>query len=123
MLASTPESPSPSPKAIIPYQNVHGWERTASIGGGLLLIARGLRRGGLSGLINLGLGGMGIWRGVTGHCEVKRVLERTLATPAQQTLCSDTRPMPQLHMEAPTPAADQDAEPPPRATPSAGPAA
>lgn len=116
MLVSAPESSSPSPKALIPYQNVHGWERTASIGGGLLLIARGLRRGGLSGLINLGLGGMGIWRGVTGHCEVKRVLERTLTTPTQQTLRSDTRPMPQLHMEAPTPATDQNVDEPPRAT-------
>lgn len=118
MLASAPESSPPSPKAVIPYQNVYGWERTASIGGGLLLIARGLRKGGLFGLINLGLGGMGVWRGVTGHCEVKRVLTRTRMTPAQQTLCTDTQPLSQLHMQTPTSAdAGQDAGEPPRADP------
>ena len=35
-------------------QNVHGWERTLSIAGGFFLLAYGLRKGGLAGLVELG---------------------------------------------------------------------
>jgi uncharacterized membrane protein len=110
MVAFDPQSQAQSPKAVIPYQNVHGWERTASIGGGLLLIAKGLRKGGLFGLINLGMGGMGVLRGITGHCEVKRVMARSIAAPGQheQSLCTDTTPLPQLHMDNLHAAADSD---------------
>ncbi|EWC42678.1 DUF2892 domain-containing protein [Pseudomonas stutzeri] len=55
-------------------QNVHGWERAASLAGGLYFLAKGLRRGGLGGLLQLGIGGMALARGATGHCEAKRVL-------------------------------------------------
>lgn len=109
MVAFDPQSQAQSPKAVIPYQNVHGWERTASIGGGLLLIARGLRKGGLFGLLNLGMGSMGVLRGITGHCEVKRVMTRGLTSGAHgQNLCSDTTPLPQLQMENVQAAADSD---------------
>ena len=54
--------------------NVHGWERTLSIAGGFFLLACGLRKGGLTGLAELGLGGMALARGMTGQCAVKRAL-------------------------------------------------
>ena len=55
-------------------QNVQGWERVASLTGGLYLLGKGLRRGGLGGLLQIGMGAMTLARGVTGHCEAKRVL-------------------------------------------------
>nr|WP_241666557.1 DUF2892 domain-containing protein [Stutzerimonas nosocomialis] len=55
-------------------ENVHGWERTASVVGGLYFLGKGLRRGGIGGLLQLAVGGMALARGVTGHCEAKRVL-------------------------------------------------
>ncbi|HTN30704.1 MAG TPA: YgaP-like transmembrane domain [Pseudomonas sp.] len=55
-------------------QNVHGWERTLSIAGGFFLLACGLRRGGLTGLAELGLGAMALTRGMTGQCAAKRAL-------------------------------------------------
>lgn len=119
MIAFDPQAQAQSPKAVIPYQNVHGWERTASIGGGLLLIASGLRKGGLFGLINLGMGGMGVLRGITGHCEVKRVMARSFVVSGQheQSLYTDTTPMPQLQMENVQAAADSDSNGPTDRTP------
>lgn len=55
-------------------QNVHGWERAASIAGGLVLLGKGLRRGGLIGMAQLGAGGMVLLRGLSGRCEAKRRL-------------------------------------------------
>lgn len=55
-------------------QNVHGWERTASLASGLMLIRKGLHRGGLSGIVQLAMGGMALARGISGRCEAKRVL-------------------------------------------------
>ncbi len=55
-------------------QNVHGWERAASVIGGLYFVGKGLGRGGLGGLVQLAMGGMALARGFTGHCEAKRVL-------------------------------------------------
>lgn len=110
MVAFDPQSQAQSSQAVIPYQNVHGWERTASIGGGLFLIAKGLRKGGLIGLINLGMGGMGVLRGITGHCEVKRIMARSFAAAGrhEQNLCTDTTPLPQLEMDNLQAAADSD---------------
>ncbi|WP_313054102.1 YgaP-like transmembrane domain [Pseudomonas lopnurensis] len=54
-------------------QNVHGWERAVSLAGGLYFLGKGLRRGGLGGLLQLAVGGMALARGVSGHCEAKRV--------------------------------------------------
>jgi hypothetical protein len=58
-------------------QNVHGWERTASVAGGLMLLGKGLRRGGLSGMLQLAMGGMALARGMSGRCEAKRILTET----------------------------------------------
>ncbi|MFZ6049973.1 DUF2892 domain-containing protein [Pseudomonas sp. CR3202] len=54
--------------------NVHGWERAGSIVSGLLMARRGFRRGGLSGIWNVGVGAALLLRGLTGHCYVKEVL-------------------------------------------------
>ncbi|WP_120993322.1 DUF2892 domain-containing protein [Stutzerimonas urumqiensis] len=62
-----------SPDKSMP-QNVHGWERAASVAGGLMLLGKGLRRGGVGGVMQLALGGMALARGMTGRCEAKRVL-------------------------------------------------
>ena len=63
-------------------QNVHGWERAASLAGGLMLLRKGMRRGGLSGMLQLALGGMALARGVSGRCEAKRML--TASQPEQR---------------------------------------
>lgn len=60
-----------------PSQNVHGWERTASLVGGLILLGEGFRRGGVGGWLQLGVGGMALVRGMTGRCELKRILTET----------------------------------------------
>ena len=65
-------------------QNVHGWERTASVAGGLMLLGKGLRRGGISGLLQLAMGGMALFRGISGHCEAKRILTEATARPIPQ---------------------------------------
>jgi len=54
--------------------NVHGWERAASIAGGLYFLGKGLGRGGLGGIVQLAVGGLALARGISGHCEAKRVL-------------------------------------------------
>lgn len=56
-------------------KNVHGWERTASVAGGLMMLGKGLRRGGLFGIVQLAMGGMALARGVSGRCEAKRIFE------------------------------------------------
>jgi len=61
-------------KQIQSTPNVHGWERAASIAGGLYFLGKGLGRGGLGGILQLAMGGMALARGITGHCEAKRVL-------------------------------------------------
>jgi len=63
-------------------QNVHGWERTASVAGGLMLLSNGLRRGGLSGLMQLAIGGIALIRGISGRCEAKRILTEEVETPS-----------------------------------------
>ena len=63
-------------------QNVHGLERAASLTGGAVLLTRGLRRGGLLGLVQLAMGGMAMLRGVSGRCEMKRKLAEVEAKAA-----------------------------------------
>lgn len=55
-------------------QTVHGWERAASLTGGLLLLGLGARRGGVLGLLQMGVGGLALLRGISGRCEAKRLL-------------------------------------------------
>ena len=63
-------------------QNVHGWERAASLAGGLVLMGKGLRRGGLFGMAELAMGGMALLRGISGRCEAKRMLSDMETKPA-----------------------------------------
>lgn len=51
--------------------NVQGLERKLSVAGGLGLLACGLRHGGVGGLLAVAAGGMALYRGMTGHCELK----------------------------------------------------
>jgi uncharacterized membrane protein len=56
--------------ASAPEINVGDTERLASKVGGGVLIAAGLMKGGLKGLVMAGLGGMLVHRGMTGHCSL-----------------------------------------------------
>lgn len=60
-----------------PQQNVHGWERAASLAGGVLMMGKGLRRGGFLGLVQLAIGGAVLARGITGHCGAKTLIEQS----------------------------------------------
>jgi len=56
--------------------NVHGWERAGSIAGGALLVGKGVRRGGILGLIQIALGGVALARGFTGRSKTKSLLAK-----------------------------------------------
>lgn len=60
-----------------PTQNVQGWERIASTAGGMVMIGKGLRRGGVFGLIEVALGGVALARGITGHSSAKSFFEKS----------------------------------------------
>jgi hypothetical protein len=60
-----------------PPHNVHGWERAASLTGGAVMMGKGLRRGGLFGLIQLAIGGAVLARGITGYCGAKALIEKS----------------------------------------------
>ena len=60
-----------------PEQNVQGWERIGSLAGGVLMMGKGLRRGGIFGLVQLAIGGAVLARGITGHCSAKAVLDKS----------------------------------------------
>ncbi|QHG66476.1 YgaP-like transmembrane domain [Pseudomonas putida] len=51
--------------------NVHGLERVGSLAGGALMFTKGLRHGGLIGLLQMVVGGLAVARGVSGHCSTK----------------------------------------------------
>ncbi|MHC8321800.1 YgaP family membrane protein [Pseudomonas sp. GB2N2] len=57
--------------------NVHGWERAGSLAGGLVMVGKGLRRGGFFGLIQVAIGGVALARGITGHSSAKSLLEKS----------------------------------------------
>ena len=59
-----------------PQQNVHGWERIGSVAGGVMMVGKGLRRGGIFGLIQVAIGGVALARGFTGHSSLKDKLEQ-----------------------------------------------
>ncbi|MCF5227177.1 DUF2892 domain-containing protein, partial [Pseudomonas syringae] len=50
-----------------PDQNVQGWERIGSLAGGVLMMGKGVRRGGFLGLVQRVVGG-----GVVGPCVSRR---------------------------------------------------
>lgn len=51
--------------------NVQGIERLGSLAGGALMISKGLRHGGLIGMLQVAAGGLALARGVSGHCSAK----------------------------------------------------
>ncbi|QXI29986.1 YgaP family membrane protein [Pseudomonas vanderleydeniana] len=57
-------------------QNVQGWERIGSLAGGVVMVGKGLRRGGVFGLIQVAIGGVAMARGITGHSSAKSLLEK-----------------------------------------------
>ncbi len=59
-----------------PEQNVQGWERIGSLAGGVLLMGKGVRRGGFLGLIQLAIGGAALARGISGHSSAKSLMEK-----------------------------------------------
>lgn len=54
--------------------NVKGIERAASLAAGALCIGKGVKRGGVLGLLHLVAGGLMLCRGASGHCGVKQRL-------------------------------------------------
>lgn len=52
-------------------RNVHGLERVSSLAGGALMISKGLRHGGLLGMLQVAVGGLALARGLSGHCSTK----------------------------------------------------
>ncbi|MDY7531618.1 DUF2892 domain-containing protein [Pseudomonas sp. Bout1] len=60
-----------------PSQNVQGWERIGSLAGGVVMMGKGLRRGGFFGLIQLAIGGVALARGISGHSSAKDLLEKS----------------------------------------------
>ena len=57
--------------------NVQGWERIGSVAGGVVMVTKGLRRGGVFGLIQVAIGGVALARGITGHSSVKSMIEKS----------------------------------------------
>ncbi|NBF04371.1 DUF2892 domain-containing protein [Pseudomonas sp. Fl5BN2] len=58
-------------------QNVQGWERIGSLAGGVVMMGKGLRRGGVFGLIQVAIGGVALARGITGHSSAKSLLHKS----------------------------------------------
>jgi len=58
------------------YHNVKGWERAGSLLVGVVTIGKGLRRGGIFGLIQVAIGGAALARGWSGHCAAKSLAEK-----------------------------------------------
>ncbi|MET1077996.1 MAG: DUF2892 domain-containing protein [Pseudomonas sp.] len=54
--------------------NVEGWERALSVAGGVLMLAKGLRRGGVPGLFQVAVAGVALTRGISGYCAGKNLL-------------------------------------------------
>ncbi|EIK98237.1 hypothetical protein PMM47T1_03199 [Pseudomonas sp. M47T1] len=57
--------------------NVHGWERAGSVATGIVMVGKGVRRGGLFGLIQVAIGGVALARGLTGHSATKALIEHS----------------------------------------------
>lgn len=69
-------------------QNVSTTEKWVSIGGGLMLIGKGLRRPGPLGWVHLAIGAATVFRGLRGYCPAKQKLQemrqqRIASPPAQ----------------------------------------
>ncbi|SDI87309.1 Protein of unknown function [Pseudomonas flavescens] len=76
MVAFEPQSQPP--REVPARQNVRGWERLLSIGGGLLLAVLGAGKQGRQGNRQLSAGGLLLLRGFSGHCSVKSAADNPL---------------------------------------------
>jgi uncharacterized membrane protein len=47
------------------------------VAGGVVMMGKGLRRGGIFGLIQVAIGGVVLARGITGHSSVKSMIEKS----------------------------------------------
>ncbi|MDN6860853.1 DUF2892 domain-containing protein [Pseudomonas sp. CAN2814] len=52
-------------------QNLGGWERAISVAIGLAGVGKGVRRGGISGWLEVAAAVLVVKRGLTGHCALK----------------------------------------------------
>ncbi len=57
--------------------NVQGWERAGSVATGIVMVGKGLRRGGLFGLVQIAIGGVALARGLTGHSATKALIAQS----------------------------------------------
>ncbi|MFL6534476.1 MAG: cyclase/dehydrase, partial [Pseudomonas sp.] len=80
LVASRAPVPTPS------HPNLGTPERLVSLAAGSLLIANGLRQGGLKGLPQLLLGACATWRAYSGTCRIKRAMTHS---PFEQTFEQD----------------------------------
>ncbi|MFV3371819.1 DUF2892 domain-containing protein [Pseudomonas sp. NY15435] len=71
-------------------QNLGKWERALSVAIGLAGIGKGVRRGGVSGWLEVAAAVLVVKRGLTGHCRVKEVLGEL-----QQASVSEVHPLPE----------------------------
>ena len=71
-----------------PAQNISATEKWISVGGGLMLIGKGLRRPGPLGWVHLAIGAATVFRGLRGYCPAKQKLhemrEHRVAPPSEQ---------------------------------------
>ncbi|GGI92208.1 YgaP family membrane protein [Halopseudomonas pertucinogena] len=58
-----------------PTHNVTATEKWLSIGGGLMLIGKGLRRPGPLGWVHMAVGAATVYRGMRGYCPAKQKLQ------------------------------------------------
>lgn len=71
-------------------QNVGNWERALSVAIGLAAIGKGVRRGGLTGWLEVAAAVLVVKRGLTGHCNVKEVFSGL-----GQAAVSEVHPLPE----------------------------
>lgn len=88
-----------SPPIKSPWRNVEGWERAVSLAGGVLMLGKGLRRGGAGGLVQLTMGGLALARGISGHCAAKQLLSDQYAEMAEIRLQLETAGRQLAHLQ------------------------
>jgi len=71
-------------------QNLGGWERAISVAIGLAAIGKGVRRGGVTGWLEVAAAVLALKRGLTGHCSVKEAFSGL-----EQAAVSEVHPLPE----------------------------
>jgi uncharacterized membrane protein len=71
-------------------QNVGNWERALSIAIGLAAIGKGVRRGGVTGWLEVAAAVLVVKRGLTGHCKLKEAFSGL-----EQAAVSEVHPLPE----------------------------